>query len=456
MSQLDYGKGSITKNIIASAIPMLIAQLVNLLYTLVDRVFIGRIPVVGAEALGGLGLTFPVVILIMAFTNLYSGGGAPLFAIARGEKNPRKASQILTLCFFLEVGTAILITGLGQLLAEPMMRVFGADDEALLFALPYLRIYLCGTLFCMVAIGMNPFINAQGMPAFGMFSVVIGAILNLVLDPIFIFPMGMGIRGAAVATVISQAVSAIVVLCILRRRRMPIRLIFRVHGRSLRQIWSILTLGLAAFVMQFTNALVSLVCNAVLARTGGNLYVSVMTVITSLRQIFETPILAICEGSSPAISYNYGAEAYDRVRRSIRVMSYLSLGYTAVIWALLMLFPTAFVGIISDDPDILHQTVGATRIYFCAFLFMTLQYIGQTSYKALNQRARSIFFSIFRKVILVVPLTYLLPLILEPSVNGVFAAEPVSNILGGSASFFTMVVFVRKLHKEKNTGSYRA
>lgn len=470
MKQLDFRNGSIAKNIVASAIPMLIAQFVNLLYNLIDRVYIGRIPEVGTEALGALGLTFPVIILITAFTNLYGGGGAPLFAIARGERRSLRAGAILQTCFYLEVGTALLLMLVGFVFAEPILRLFGASDTAMPYSLPYLRIYLTGTVFSMVSIGMNPFINAQGFPTYGMISVVLGAALNLGLDPLFIFPLGMGIRGAAVATVISQAVSAIVVCQILRSKKMSVPLVFgslhrlaekrdtedptsflRDHAdqvsRRLRRrlISQIVTLGIASFVMQFTNALVSIVCNAVLSRAGGHIYISVMTVVSSLRQVFETPLLAICEGSSPVISFNYGAEAFDRVRRSVRVMSVMCLAYTAVIWILVMVFPAVFIAVFSNDKSILEQAVPATRIYFCAFLFMTLQYIGQTTYKALNQRARSIFFSIFRKVILVVPLTYLLPLVFDPPVNGVFAAEPVSNILGGSASFFTMLYFVYHL-----------
>ena len=472
MKQLDFRNGSIARNIAASAVPMLIAQLVNLLYSLIDRVYIGRIPAVGTEALGALGLTFPVIILVTAFTNLYAGGGAPLFAIARGERRIHRAGAILQTCFYLEVGTALVLMVVGLVFAEPIMRLFGAPDTAMPYSLPYLRIYLTGTVFSMVSVGMNPFINAQGFPTYGMISVVLGAVLNLGLDPIFIFPLGMGIQGAAVATVISQAVSALVVLCILRSKKMPVPLVFgSLHRLALsrksedtttflhdhadqvsrrlrrRLIGQILTLGVASFVMQFTNALVSIVCNAVLSRTGGHLYISVMTVVSSLRQVFETPLLAICEGSSPVISFNYGAQSFDRVRRSVKVMSVMCLAYTAVIWVLIMAFPAIFIAIFSNDKTILEVAIPATRIYFCAFLFMTLQYIGQTTYKALNQRARSIFFSIFRKVILVVPLSYLLPLVFEPPVNGVFAAEPVSNVLGGSASFFTMLFFVRSLKK---------
>lgn len=458
MKQLDYENGSITKNIIASAIPMLVAQFVNLLYNLVDRIYIGHIEDANDEALGALGLTFPVIILITAFTNLYGGGGTPLFSIARGEKKEHRAAAILQQCFYLEVGTGIVLMVIGMSFAEPVLRLFGANDAAMNYSLPYLWIYLLGTVFSMVSIGLNPFINAQGFPTYGMISVAVGAILNLILDPILIFVLEMGISGAAVATVISQGVSAVVVCCILKSKKMPVPLKFgRLRQDGVRRrfrlqlTWQIVTLGLASFIMYFTNALVSVVCNSVLARTGGHLYISAMTVISSLRQIFETPILAITDGSAPVVSFNYGAGRIDRVRRAIRVMSVMSLSYTALIWVAVMLFPAPFIRIFSNDPEILADVMPATRIYFCAFLFMTLQYIGQTNYKALNQRARSIFFSLFRKVILVVPLTILLPMVFDPPVNGVFVAEPISNVIGGSASFFTMLFFVRKIGKNNET-----
>ena len=456
MKQLDFGKGSIFKNIISAALPMLIAQLVNLLYNLIDRIYIGRIPEVGTKALGGLGLAFPMIIIITAFTNLYSGGGAPLFAIARGEGNEKRAQAILKLTFLLEFFTAIIIMAVGIAATEPILRLFGAGDEAMIYALPYLRIYLLGTVFSMLAIGMNPFINAQGFPTYGMISVIVGAVLNLILDPIFIFPMGLGISGAAIATIISQCISAVVVLSILKSKKMPIRLkvfnrnnkrIINDRNKALHITLSITSLGLSSFVMQFTNALVNIVCNAVLSRTGGYVYVSVMTVLSSLRQVFETPILAICEGSSPMISFNYGAANYDRVRKSVKVMSALSLVYTFIIWIFMMLFPAVFIAIFSNDKTILLDAIPATRIYFCLFMFMTLQFIGQTTYKAISNRKRSIFFSIFRKVILVIPLTYILPMFFANPTNGVFAAEPLSNLIGGSASFFTMLIYIYKLGK---------
>ncbi|MBO4395360.1 MAG: MATE family efflux transporter [Eubacterium sp.] len=477
MKQLDFGRGSITRNILYSSIPMMVAQLINLLYSLVDRVYIARIPEVGTEALGGLGLTFPVIILITAFTALYSGGGATLFAIARGGGKVNRAEKIEGLCFFLEIVTAAVLMAFGMVFAEPILNLFGAKGDGLLYALPYLRIYLTGTVFSMVSAGMNPFINAQGFPVYGMISVVTGAVLNIILDPVLIFACDMGIRGAAVATVISQAVSACMVVIVLLSRRMPIGLslsVIREKGRkhsgttgddksgvrrhiasqagSIRLLISqIITLGFSSFIMLFTNALVSIVCNAVLLRTGGQLYVSIMTIISSLRQLFETPILAICDGASPVISYNYGAGLYDRVRRSVRVMSYMSLGYTFIIWILMMVIPDVFIRIFSNDTAIFADSMPAVRVYFIAFMFMTLQFIGQTTYKALNRRARAIFFSIFRKVIIVVPLTYLLPLIFTPSVNGVFAAEPVSNVIGGSASFFTMIFYIRSLGRKPET-----
>ncbi len=474
MKQLDFGNGSITRSILYSSVPMMVAQLINLLYSLVDRVYIARIPAVGTEALGGLGLTFPVIILITAFANLYSGGGATLFAIARGGGKNSRAERIEGLCFFLEIVTAVVLMIVGIVFAEPILGLFGAKEDALLYALPYLRIYLLGTLFFMVSGGMNPFINAQGFPVLGMISVVVGAVLNIVLDPVLIFLCDMGIRGAAVATVISQAVSACIVVVVLFSKKMPLKLRipfgnnknrtgdkaaggydsgkYRHAGRdvgSIRlMISQIVTLGFSSFIMLFTNALVSIVCNAVLLRTGGQLYVSIMTIISSLRQLFETPMLAICDGASPIISYNYGAGAYDRVRRSVRVMSYMNLGYTVVIWILMMLIPDVFIRIFSNDTTIFADSMPAVQIYFVAFIFMTLQFIGQTTYKALNMRARAIFFSLFRKVIIVVPLTYLLPLVFSPPVNGVFAAEPISNVIGGSASFFTMLFYIRTLGRD--------
>ena len=452
MKQLDFREGSITKSIVAGAVPMLIAQLVNLLYNLIDRVYIGRIPDVGSEALGGLGLTFPVIIMITAFTNLYAGGGAPLFSIAMGGKKKVRAEAIMQQCLYLEAATAVVLMIIGISCAEPLLKLFGAGDTAMLYSLPYLRIYLLGTVFSMISIGMNPFINAQGFPMLGMISVVTGAVLNLGLDPLFIFLFDMGISGAALATIISQAVSAVIVFSILINKKMPLPLklsFFSIKHPRVRLSLQIVTLGVASFVMQFTNALVNIVCNAVLSRTGGHLYISVMTVIASLRQVFETPILAICEGAAPFVSFNFGADRIDRVKSGIRVMSVMSLVYTAVVWVLIMAFPAMFISIFSEDPEIMMDAVRATRIYFVAFLFMTLMYIGQTSYKALNRRGRSIFFSIFRKVILVVPLTYLLPMIMEPAVNGVFAAEPVSNVIGGSASFFTMWYYVSHIAKKK-------
>ncbi|MBR1874647.1 MAG: MATE family efflux transporter [Eubacterium sp.] len=452
MKQLDFREGSITKSIVAGAVPMLIAQLVNLLYNLIDRVYIGRIPDVGSEALGGLGLTFPVIIMITAFTNLYAGGGAPLFSIAMGGKKKVRAEAIMQQCLYLEAATAVVLMIIGISCAEPLLKLFGAGETAMLYSLPYLRIYLLGTVFSMISIGMNPFINAQGFPMLGMISVVTGAVLNLGLDPLFIFAFEMGISGAALATIISQAVSAVIVFSILINKKMPLPLklsFFSIKHPRVRLSLQIVTLGVASFVMQFTNALVNIVCNAVLSRTGGHLYISVMTVIASLRQVFETPILAICEGAAPFVSFNFGADRIDRVKSGIRVMSVMSLVYTAVVWVLIMVFPAMFISIFSEDPEIMMDAVRATRIYFVAFLFMTLQYIGQTSYKALNRRGRSIFFSIFRKVILVVPLTYLLPMIMEPAVNGVFAAEPVSNVIGGSASFVTMWYYVSHIAKNK-------
>lgn len=458
MKQIDFGSDKIGKNILETALPMLLAQICNLLYNIVDRVYIGRIPHVGTAALGGVGLCFPVITIILAFTNLYSGGGSPLFAMARGENQPRKAEEILSLTGMLEVGTGILLMAGLEAAAPLLLRLFGASDTALSYALPYLRIYLLGTAFSMAATGLNPFINAEGFPVMGMMSVIVGAVLNLILDPLLIFGPGplpaMGIRGAAVATVLSQIVSFLVVVIFLSRGRgeHPIRLKMipgkHSSGRA-GEVWQdirkITGLGLASFIMQITNSLVQMAANAVLSRTGGDIYLSVMTIVSSVRQMLEVPVLALTEGASPILSFNYGAGNERNVKKSVQAMTWMALSYTLAAWILVILFPKSLIRIFTPDKTILKDAVPALHMYFFAFIFMALQYSGQTVFKALGLKNQAIFFSLLRKAVIVVPLTFLLPLTFHMGTNGVFLAEPVSNVIGGSACFLTMFLTVRKI-----------
>ncbi len=439
MKKVDFENGTITHNILQTAFPMLIAQVLNLLYSIVDRIYIGRIPGAGTEALGAVGLCFPVILLVTGFTNMFGMGGAPLFSMALGERNCEKAQQIQNTAMRLLVLCAAGIILIGEIFGGPILLLFGATRAELPMALSYLQIYLAGTLFIMVSTGMNAYINAQGFSVIGMVSVTIGAVANLILDPVFIFGLGMGVQGAAAATVLAQLLSFVFVMSFLlgKKNELPIR-----FGTKLPYAGEIASLGLAPFIMQVTNSLVQIACNSVLMEYGGALYVSVMTIVSSVRSILDAPVMAITDGASPAISYNYGAARPGNVRKAIRVMMFLALPYTILIWGLVMLFPSFFVRIFSDAPEILEDASRALHLYFFAFVFQSFQYSGQTVFKALNKKGKAIFFSLFRKVILVVPLTLLLPRLAGLGTDGVFMAEPVSNVVGGLACFVTMLATV--------------
>ena len=444
MKQLDFEHGTVTGNILGAALPMLVAQILNLLYNIVDRIYIARIPKVGTAALGAVGLCFPLIVIITAFSNLYGSGGAPLFSIHRGKKETQAANDIMNTSFSMLCLTGVILMVVGMLLIRPILILFGASEEALAYACPYMMLYLIGTLPSMIAVGMNPFINAQGYSLTGMLSVAIGAAANLVLDPLFIFVLGFGVRGAAIATVISQFLSAAFVLRFLSgKAELKVRFLRRTElAGSVSYAKEIVSLGTAGFIMQLTNSLVTICCNHVLSATGGDIYISVMTIVSSVRQLVETPISAINDGSSPILSYNYGARRPARVRKAGVVMGLLILGYTAVMWSVIILAPGALIRVFSSDALLLQDAVPALKQYFAAFIFMDLQYMGQTTFKSLNKKAYAIFFSLLRKVFIVVPLTYFMPYALHMGTAGVFLAEPVSNVIGGSLCFITMLCTV--------------
>ena len=455
MKQIDFENGGVGKNILAAALPLLVAQILNLLYNIVDRVYIARIPQVGTAALGAVGLCFPLILIISAFANLFGSGGAPIFSIHRGKKEDTRANQIMNTSFTMLCIAAILLMAIGMLFAHPLLILFGASEKALVFAYPYLMLYLIGTLPSMIAVGMNPFINAQGYSTMGMLSVAIGALANLLLDPLFIFAFGLGVCGAAIATVISQTLSAAFVLYFLTRRsELQIRLLKKEEfSVSLGHAQNIVSLGTAGFIMQLTNSLVTICCNHVLSMTGGDIYISVMTIVSSVRQLVETPIYALTEGSSPIISYNYGARRPTRVKKAGNIMSLLVFAYTAVMWAVIILIPHTLIQVFSSNASLISDSVPALKQYFAAFIFMDLQYIGQTIFKSLNKKKQAIFFSLLRKVFIVVPLTYLMPFVLGMGTDGVFLAEPVSNVIGGSLCFITMLCTVlpelKRIQKNK-------
>jgi len=439
VKQVDFEHGSVLSNIMQSALPMLVAQLLTLLYSVVDRIYIGRIPGEGTAALGGIGLCFPLILIITAFTNLYGMGGAPLVSMNYGSGHKDRANRIMNTAFVLLVVTGIVLTLGCEGLAKPILVLFGADAENLPYAMMYARIYLLGTVFAMVSTGMNPYVTAQGYSRTAMISVVIGAVMNIVLDPVFIFGMNMGIAGAALATIMSQCASAMYVTMFLRRKDITMRLniLTKEEVRTSGPIAkSIVSLGLSPFIMQFTNGMVSAAANTMLQGYGGAVYVSIMTIVSSVRQLMETPVQAIGEGSSPIISYNYGAARYKTMKTAIKLMAGLSLGYSLLCWLFIEWQPKLLIALFSNDTTLYPKAMSALHIYFYAFVCQGLQYTGQSVFKSLGKRNQAIFFSLFRKAILVVPLTLILPHFF--GVNGVFMAEPVSNVVGGGLCFITM------------------
>ena len=439
----DFSKGKVWKNIVAQAIPLTLAQLVQLLYNVVDRIYIGHLEGENGMALTGIGLTFPIVTLVMAFSCLFGMGGAPLFAIARGAKEEDQAEKILGNVFTLLVSSSIVLFFVGYYFRKPILYLFGASDVSYVYADAYLSIYLFGTMFSMITTGLNGFINAQGFPKIGMLTTMIGAILNLILDPIFIFGFDMGVRGAALATIISQMFSALWVLRFLTGKKALLHLKKKYIRIDLALSKEIVGLGTAGFIMQGTNCLVQVVCNKTLQTYGGDIYVGVMTVLNSIREILMLPVSGITQGSQPVMGYNYGAKEWKRVKDAIKFNTLIGVTYTIFAWILVMLLPKFLFGIFTNDPEIIELGPKSLSIYFFGFFLMSLQFAGQSVFQALGFAKKAVFFSLLRKAFIVFPLTIILPMI-GFGVNGVFLAEPISNAIGGLACFITMYRTVYK------------
>ena len=449
--QTDFSSGSVYRNILEVAVPMTIAQILNLLYNIVDRMYIGRIEGSGALALTGVGLCFPIITLVTAFTQLFGNGGAPLCAMERGKGDDEEAEQIMGNTFVLLVSAGVILTVVGFCFYKPILYLFGASDTTFVYASQYIQIYLLGTIFVMVSVGMNPFINSQGFGNIGMLTVLIGAVFNIVLDPLFIFVFHMGVRGAALATIFSQFCSALWVMKFLTGKKAELHLKRNCMKLMWKRVCSIAALGISPFIMAFTNGLVQVVCNATLQIYGGDLYIGIMTILNSVREIFSMPVAGLTNGASPVMSFNYGEGTYDRVKKAIRFLAIACISYTIIAWGILRLFPAFFIRIFDGSGELVESAIPALHIYFFGFCFMALQFTGQSVFTALGKAKKAVFFSIFRKVIIVVPLTIFLPKVGGMGVDGVFWAEPISNIIGGCASFFTMLATVLpELRKRKN------
>lgn len=446
----DFSQGNIMRILLRLAIPLTLAQLINVLYNVVDRMFIGRIGGDSIDALTGVGVCLPMITIIIAFANLIGMGGAPLFSIERGRKNDEEAAAILGNSFVLLIFFSVILTIVGLIFKRPLLLLLGASEVTLPYAQQYITIYLLGTVFVLLSLGLNNFINAQGFARIGMCTVAIGAGLNIILDPVFIFSFRLGVRGAAIATVISQFAAALWTIRFLRGNRAIIKLQRQYFSLQKKRVKQMLALGLSGFTMSVTNSAVQMVCNATLQIHGGDIYVGIMTIINSVREIVSLPVSGFSSAAQPVLGYNYGAKEFDRVKKTIRDMSAVVLLYTLGAWGLVSAIPQLFIRMFGGSGEVLTLGVHGMHLYFFGFFFMAFQFCGQSVFAGLGKPKRAMFFSIFRKIIIVIPLTLALPTVCGLGVDGVFIAEPISNAVGGLACFMTMIITIyRRLGKRE-------
>ena len=429
---VDLGSGKVSKLLFSLALPTITSQIVNMLYNLVDRIYIGHmqpVETVGKLALTGVGVCLPIIVVISAFAALLAMGGAPRASIQEGRGNPKEAERIMGNCFTMLVMASVVLTVVLQLFARDLLLLFGASENTIDYAAAYMGIYSLGTIFVQVTLGMNAYITAQGFTTISMRTTLIGAGLNIVLDPIFIFGLGMGVRGAALATILSQAVSAAWVLRFLTGGKTK----WRLRRENLRPRASVvlpcLALGLTPFIMQSTESLIAVCFNSSLLKYGGDLAVGAMTVLTSIMQLAMMPLQGLTQGAQPIVSYNYGARNPQRVREAFRCLLMACVTYSLTMWTLAQLMPQVFAGIFTPDPELQAYAAWALRIYMAATGIFGVQIACQQTFIALGNAKASLFLAVLRKIILLIPLIYILPHFFTNKVFGVFLAEPVADML---------------------------
>ncbi len=437
----DMGTGSIPKLMLSLAVPAVVAQLINMLYNIVDRIYIGHIKEAGASALTGVGLFLPILMMINAFAMMAGSGGAPMAAIAMGKNDKEKAEKILANCFTVLMIFSVALTVLFYIFAPQLLRLIGASDVTLPYALSYARIYILGIVFVMIVMGMNPFITTQGFAKFSMITTIVGAVLNIILDPILIFVFQLGVRGAAIATVASQAVSAVWVLLFLRGRKTILQLKPSYMKLEAGIILPCLGLGISTFVMLSTESILNISFNSSLSRFGGDIAVGAMTIISSCSQLILLPIQGICQGGQPIMSYNFGAGKKKRVKQAFYCQFGACTIFCTVMWLLMMTVPQVFAGIFNNDAALIDYTVWAMRIYMAGIFSTGIQIACQQTFMALGQAKISLLMACLRKLVLLIPLIFILPNFFADKVFGVFLAEPVSDII--AASVTASMLFMR-------------
>lgn len=438
------GTEPIGKLLLKMAIPTVLAQLVNMLYNIVDRIFIGHIEGVGDYALTGVGLCLPIIMAVSAFAALISVGGAPRASICLGEGKSKEAEKILGNCFSLQIIVSIILTALILVFNRDLLMAFGASENTIGYATDYMSIYAIGTIFVQLTLGMNAYITAQGATKVSMISVLIGAIANIVLDPIFIYAFGMGVSGAALATIISQALSCAWALCFLFGNKTILKIRKENLGIEAKVVLPCIALGLAQFIMQISESIISVCFNSSLQGYGGDIAVGAMTILTSVMQFAMLPLQGVAQGAQPIISYNYGAKNKERVKSTFFLLLKVSLAYSLTLWACIMLFPTAFASIFTSKPELIEFTSSALRIYCAALGIFGIQVAAQMTFISLGKALSSITVAVVRKFVLLIPFIYIVPHLLENKTMGVYLAEPIADAL---AVTFTAILFVFQFRK---------
>lgn len=438
----------IGKLFVKLSIPAVLAQIVNLLYNIIDRMFIGHIPEVGSAALTGVGVTFPIIMIISAFSCLCGMGGAPKASIAMGEKNLDKANKILGNCVSLTIILSIILTIVIEIFNRELLMLFGASDNTIDYAVNYIKIYSIGTIFVMISLGLNMFITTQGFSKISMINVIVGALLNIILDPIFIYFFNMGVQGAALATIISQAVSSILVLRFLLSKKSILKISINNLKIDIKIIFSCVALGIAPFIMQATESILSICFNTSLSKYEGDIAVGTMTILASLMQFAMLPLQGFTQGAQPIISYNYGAKKYDRCNKAFKVLLITCLSYSMLYYLLIMIFPQIFVKIFTNEETLISYAVWALRIYMAVIGIFGIQIACQQTFIALGNAKMSLFLAILRKIILLIPLIYIVPLFTPNNkCLGVFLAEPIADTLAVLTTAICFVIVFRKTLK---------
>ena len=445
MKNNDLGNDRIGSLLLRLALPAIMAQLINALYNIVDRIYIGHIPSVGDIALTGVGVTFPILMLISAFSAFIGMGGAPRVAIKMGAGKDDEAEEILGNSFATLLILSISLTVLFLLFGKPLLMLFGASKDTIGFASTYMTIYVCGTVFVQLALGLNSFISTQGFATTSMATVIIGAVFNIVLDPLFIYVFGMGVAGAAIATVLSQAVSAIWVLRFLCSKKSKIRIRKKYFRLRPSVILPVMALGVSPFIMQSTESLVNIALNSSLQLYGGDIAVGAMTILGSVMQFCMMPLQGLTQGAQPIISFNYGAHRNDRVKQAFRYLLTVSLSYSAALCCVSMFAPQVFVAMFTSKAELFDKAVLALRIYMAGSVVFGIQIACQQTFVALGQAKVSLLMALLRKIVLLIPLVYLLPCFFADKVFAVFLAEPVADVLASLTTGTVYLILIPKI-----------